>query len=109
MSCLHVFCFFGLLFVYLCALGRQHLITLLSKGEIASCAGPQLYLWNMKGQLLTCIDTSCGPKPDILCVSFTQRHEWDAKNVVVTGCADGILRVRGFFFMYVYSNVIVTL
>lgn len=27
-SCLHVFCFFGLLFVYLCAHGRQHLITL---------------------------------------------------------------------------------
>ncbi|XP_030297212.1 WD repeat- and FYVE domain-containing protein 4 isoform X1 [Sparus aurata] len=62
-------------------------------GEIASCAGPQLYLWNMKGQLLTCIDTSCGPQPDILCVSFTQRHEWDAKNVVVTGCADGIIRI----------------
>ncbi|XP_037638382.1 WD repeat- and FYVE domain-containing protein 4 isoform X1 [Sebastes umbrosus] len=62
-------------------------------GEIASCAGPLLYLWTMKGQLLTCTDTSCGPRPDVLCVSFTQRHEWDAKNVVVTGCADGIIRI----------------
>uniref|UniRef100_A0A3Q3FJH8 WDFY family member 4 n=1 Tax=Labrus bergylta TaxID=56723 RepID=A0A3Q3FJH8_9LABR len=59
-------------------------------GEIASCAGPVLYLWTMKGQLLTCLDTSCGPLPDILCVSFTQWHEWDARNVIVTGCADGI-------------------
>uniref|UniRef100_UPI0037E89D37 WD repeat- and FYVE domain-containing protein 4 isoform X2 n=1 Tax=Semicossyphus pulcher TaxID=241346 RepID=UPI0037E89D37 len=62
-------------------------------GEIASCAGHVLYLWTMKGQLLTCTDTSCGPRPDVLCVSFTQRHEWDARNVVVTGCADGIIRI----------------
>ncbi|XP_015799744.3 WD repeat- and FYVE domain-containing protein 4 isoform X2 [Nothobranchius furzeri] len=62
-------------------------------GEIASCAGPLLYLWTMKGQLLTCTDTSCGPQADILCVSFTQRHEWDARNVIVTGCADGIVRI----------------
>ncbi|XP_056292336.1 WD repeat- and FYVE domain-containing protein 4 isoform X5 [Pseudoliparis swirei] len=62
-------------------------------GEIASCAGPLLYLWTMTGQLLTCTDVSCGPQADILCVSFTQRHEWDAKNVIVTGCADGIIRI----------------
>ncbi|KAM7408785.1 hypothetical protein PAMA_002489 [Pampus argenteus] len=62
-------------------------------GEIASCAGPLLYLWTMKGQLLTCINTSCGPQADILCVSFTQRQEWDARNVIVTGCADGIIRI----------------
>ncbi|XP_041645058.1 WD repeat- and FYVE domain-containing protein 4 isoform X2 [Cheilinus undulatus] len=62
-------------------------------GEIASCAGPVLYLWTMKGQLLACTDTSCGPRPDILCVSFTQRQEWDARNVIVAGCADGIIRI----------------
>ncbi|XP_062422362.1 WD repeat- and FYVE domain-containing protein 4 isoform X3 [Pungitius pungitius] len=62
-------------------------------GEIASCAGPLLYLWTMKGQLLTRTDTSCGPGADILCVNFTQRHEWDAKNVIVTGCADGVIRI----------------
>nr|XP_061794523.1 WD repeat- and FYVE domain-containing protein 4-like [Nerophis lumbriciformis] len=62
-------------------------------GEIASCAGPLLYLWTIKGQLLACTDTSCGIQADILCVSFTQRHEWDTRNIVVTGCADGIIRI----------------
>ncbi|KAF7651115.1 hypothetical protein LDENG_00115980, partial [Lucifuga dentata] len=62
-------------------------------GEIASCAGPHLHLWNMKGQLLASLDTSCGPQEDILCVSFTQRHEWDARNVIVAGCADGVVRI----------------
>ncbi|XP_076019917.1 WD repeat- and FYVE domain-containing protein 4 isoform X2 [Genypterus blacodes] len=62
-------------------------------GEIASCAGSHLYLWTMKGQLLTSVDTACGPLADILCVSFTQRNEWDARNVIVTGCADGIVRI----------------
>lgn len=62
-------------------------------GEIASCAGPMLYLWNMKGHLLTSTDASCGPQPDIQCVLFTQRHEWDPKNVIATGCADGVIRI----------------
>ncbi|MEQ2215892.1 hypothetical protein XENOCAPTIV_007379, partial [Xenoophorus captivus] len=53
--------------------------------QIASCAGPLLYLWTMKGQLLACTGTSSGPQADILCVSFTQRHEWDSRNVIVTG------------------------
>lgn len=71
-----------------------------------------MYLWTMKGQLLTCADTSCGPQADILCVGLTQRHEWDARNVIVTGCADGVVRVsflcaRGvscsFLFCSLYS------
>ncbi|XP_038152382.1 WD repeat- and FYVE domain-containing protein 4 [Cyprinodon tularosa] len=62
-------------------------------GEIVSCAGPLLYLWTMKGQLLACTGTSCGPEAGILCVTFTQRHEWDSRNVIVTGCADGIIRI----------------
>lgn len=86
----------------------------LSQGEIASCAGPSLYLWTMKGQLLTRTDTSCGPQADILCVGLTQRHEWDARNVIVTGCADGVVRVSflcagalqmvsQFFFFFLFS------
>ncbi|XP_054886091.1 WD repeat- and FYVE domain-containing protein 4 [Poeciliopsis prolifica] len=62
-------------------------------GEIVSCAGPLLYLWTMKGQLLACTGTSSGPQADILCVSFTQQHEWDSRNVIVTGCTDGIIRI----------------
>lgn len=66
-----------------------------------------LYLWDMKGQLLTCTDTSCGPQPDVLCVTFTQWHEWDPKNVIITGCADGIIRVR--FLCMLVDNMIVPL
>uniref|UniRef100_A0A3B4B9D7 Uncharacterized protein n=1 Tax=Periophthalmus magnuspinnatus TaxID=409849 RepID=A0A3B4B9D7_9GOBI len=64
-----------------------------SYGDIASCAGSQLYLWTMRGQVLACTDTSCGPQADIMCVSFSQRLEWDARNVVVTGCTDGSVRI----------------
>ncbi|KAL4641072.1 WD repeat- and FYVE domain-containing protein 4 isoform X1 [Arapaima gigas] len=62
-------------------------------GEIASCAGALLYLWTMKGQLLSWIDTSCGSEGNILCCCFSQRHEWDSRNFIVTGCADGIVRI----------------
>ncbi|XP_011601683.2 WD repeat- and FYVE domain-containing protein 4 isoform X2 [Takifugu rubripes] len=62
-------------------------------GEIASCAGPHLYLWNMKGQLLSHSHSSCGPLPDVLSIAFTQRHEWDPRNVIITGGADGIIRI----------------
>lgn len=91
-----VFCSSALVFVSIRAHRCQHHITL-SKGEIASCAGPVLYLWSMKGQLLTRTDASCGPRPDILCVCFTQLQEWDPKNVIISGCADGIVRVRMFW------------
>uniref|UniRef100_A0A3B5M372 Uncharacterized protein n=1 Tax=Xiphophorus couchianus TaxID=32473 RepID=A0A3B5M372_9TELE len=66
-------------------------------GEIVSCVGPLLYLWTMKGQLLASTGTSSGPQTDILCVSFTQQHEWDSRNVIVTGCTDGIIRVGSLY------------
>ncbi|XP_051503739.1 WD repeat- and FYVE domain-containing protein 4-like isoform X2 [Myxocyprinus asiaticus] len=62
-------------------------------GEIVSCAGTHLYLWTMKGQLLTSINTSNGPEGNILCCCFTQKYEWDPRNVIITGCADGIVRI----------------
>lgn len=48
----------------------------------------------MKGQLLSRSHSSHGLLPDILSVVFTHRHEWDPRNVIVTGCADGVIRVR---------------
>ncbi|KAJ3610114.1 hypothetical protein NHX12_022208 [Muraenolepis orangiensis] len=51
-------------------------------GEMASCAGAVLHLWTMKGQLLSLLDTTSGPLGDILCVVFTQSHEWDARNAI---------------------------
>lgn len=29
----------------------------------------------------------------ILCVAFSQMHEWDSQNVVMTGSTDGVARV----------------
>lgn len=81
--------------------GRENIFFFPSlQGEIASCAGPVIYLWNMKGQLLTSTSASCGPQMDIQCVLFTQRHEWDPKNVIVTGCSDGVIRVKTFFCLH---------
>uniref|UniRef100_A0A673JM56 WD repeat- and FYVE domain-containing protein 4-like n=1 Tax=Sinocyclocheilus rhinocerous TaxID=307959 RepID=A0A673JM56_9TELE len=63
-------------------------------GEIVSCAGTHLNLWTMKGQLLASLNTSCRPEGNILCCCFTQKYEWDPRNVIITGSADGIVRVR---------------
>uniref|UniRef100_A0AAY5EMX6 DUF4704 domain-containing protein n=1 Tax=Electrophorus electricus TaxID=8005 RepID=A0AAY5EMX6_ELEEL len=62
-------------------------------GEIVSCAGMHLYLWTMKGQLLASVSTHCGAEGSVLCCCFTQKYEWDLRNVIVTGCADGIVRI----------------
>ncbi|XP_030628686.1 WD repeat- and FYVE domain-containing protein 4 [Chanos chanos] len=62
-------------------------------GEIVSCAGTHMYLWTMKGHLLTSLDTSSGSEDNILCCCFTQKNEWDSRNVIVTGCEDGIVRI----------------
>lgn len=29
----------------------------------------------------------------ILCVAFSQTHEWDSQNVIMTGSTDGVARV----------------
>ncbi|XP_063047427.1 WD repeat- and FYVE domain-containing protein 4 isoform X2 [Engraulis encrasicolus] len=62
-------------------------------GEIVSCAGPQLYLWSVRGQLLTSLDTGVGPEGWSICCLFTQRNQWDATNAIVTGGNDGIIRI----------------
>ncbi|XP_067828723.1 WD repeat- and FYVE domain-containing protein 4 [Heptranchias perlo] len=62
-------------------------------GDIVSCAGTHLYLWTINGQAITSINTSSEPTDEILCCCFTEVHEWDSRNVVVTGCADGVLRL----------------
>ncbi|XP_042625050.1 WD repeat- and FYVE domain-containing protein 4-like isoform X1 [Cyprinus carpio] len=62
-------------------------------GEIVSCAGTHLYLWTMKGQLLASLNTSCRPEGNILCCCFTQKYEWDPRNVIITGSTDGIVRI----------------
>uniref|UniRef100_UPI00398F68DA WD repeat- and FYVE domain-containing protein 4 n=1 Tax=Pristiophorus japonicus TaxID=55135 RepID=UPI00398F68DA len=62
-------------------------------GDIVSCAGTHLYLWTINGQPITSINTSSELVEEILCCCFTEAHEWDPRNVVVTGCADGVVRL----------------
>lgn len=75
-------------------LGLKNVVSCVFQVEIVSCSDTHLYLWTMKGQLLASINASCGPNANILCCCFTQKHEWDPRNVIITGCADGIVRVR---------------
>lgn len=61
----------------------------------------------MKGQLLSSSDTSSGPRADILCVCFSQRHEWDSRNVIVTGCTNGVMQVirKNKISLQMYCNI----
>ncbi|GCB70947.1 hypothetical protein scyTo_0001417, partial [Scyliorhinus torazame] len=62
-------------------------------GDIASCAGTYLHLWTINGRPITSINTSSEVTEEILCCCFTEMHEWDSRNVVVTGCANGVVRL----------------
>ncbi|KAG5266359.1 hypothetical protein AALO_G00230130 [Alosa alosa] len=62
-------------------------------GEIVSCAGTHLYLWSVRGQLLSSLETGAGPEGRSLCCLFTQRNEWDPHHAIVTGGNDGIIRI----------------
>ncbi|XP_049337281.1 WD repeat- and FYVE domain-containing protein 4 isoform X1 [Astyanax mexicanus] len=62
-------------------------------GEIVSCSGTHLYLWTMKGQLLASVNTPYVAEGSIQCCCFTQKCEWDSRNVIIAGYADGIVRM----------------
>jgi hypothetical protein len=36
----------------------------------------------------------------ILCVAFSQTHEWDSQNVVMTGSTDGVVRVSNEMMVF---------
>uniref|UniRef100_A0A8C8T1B8 Uncharacterized protein n=1 Tax=Pelusios castaneus TaxID=367368 RepID=A0A8C8T1B8_9SAUR len=61
-------------------------------GDIASCAGSDLYLWTINGQLLASISTTCG-LGHIVCCCFADVMDWDTRSIIVTGGTDGIVRV----------------
>ncbi|XP_074152220.1 WD repeat- and FYVE domain-containing protein 4 [Sminthopsis crassicaudata] len=64
-----------------------------STGDIISCAGTHLYLWNINGQPLASINTACGSQGDIQCCYLTEAMDWDASNIIITGSRDGIVRI----------------
>ena len=70
-------------------------------GDIVTCAGSWLYLWDIGGRPLASIDTNAvcpplSPQPkqqQILCVTCSQMNEWDRENVIMTGSSDGVVRM----------------
>ncbi|TGZ69892.1 hypothetical protein CRM22_003482 [Opisthorchis felineus] len=64
-------------------------------GDIASCAGTYLYLWNCNGEPIASVDTIVGRNKQILCVCMSTLYDWDAGNVVLTGGSDGVVRMWG--------------
>ena len=69
-------------------------------GDIVSCAGSWLYLWDVNGHPLASVDTAPPPGASgqhtspvqILCVAQSQHNEWDRQNVIMTGSSDGVVR-----------------
>ncbi|XP_029465484.1 WD repeat- and FYVE domain-containing protein 4 [Rhinatrema bivittatum] len=76
-----------------------------SSGNIVSCAGTYLYLWTVNGQLLASTNTASVPERNILCCCLTELNYWDGRNVIVTGCADGFVRLWKLEFVQVSSPV----
>ncbi|TNN20222.1 WD repeat and FYVE domain-containing protein isoform 3 [Schistosoma japonicum] len=62
-------------------------------GDIASCSGTQLYLWNCNGDAVASVDTPVGRNKQILCVCMSTLYDWDAENVILTGSSDGVVRM----------------
>ncbi|XP_047001362.1 WD repeat and FYVE domain-containing protein 3 [Schistocerca americana] len=73
-------------------------------GEIATCAGTWLHLWSINGDELASVNTCVGRADrmqQILCVAFSQTHEWDSQNVIMTGSTDGVARMWSIDYVQV--------
>ncbi|XP_060131096.1 WD repeat- and FYVE domain-containing protein 4 isoform X1 [Zootoca vivipara] len=62
-----------------------------STGDIASCAGTALYLWNVNGQPLATATFS--PGATISCCCFMEVMDWDVQSLIVTGDTGGAVKV----------------
>lgn len=72
------------------------------QGDIATCAATWLHVWSINGEELASVNTCVGRADrmqQILCVAFSQTHEWDSQNVIMTGSTDGVARVRYNIFI----------
>lgn len=75
------------------------------QGDIATCAATWLHVWSINGEELASVNTCVGRADrmqQILCVAFSQTHEWDSQNVIMTGSTDGVARVRHEFLLFTY-------
>lgn len=73
-------------------------------GDIATCAATWLHVWSINGDELATVNTCVGRADrmqQILCVAFSQTHEWDAHNVIMTGSTDGVARMWSIDYVQV--------
>jgi hypothetical protein len=52
--------------------GSDHEIVFYVQGDIATCAGTYLHLWNINGEAIASINTATGRSQQILCVAMSQ-------------------------------------
>ncbi|KAF5299222.1 hypothetical protein FQA39_LY02395 [Lamprigera yunnana] len=73
-------------------------------GDIATCAATWLHIWSINGDELASVNTCVGRADrmqQILCVAFSQTHEWDSQNVIMTGSTDGVARMWSIDYVQV--------
>ncbi|XP_018321850.1 WD repeat and FYVE domain-containing protein 3 [Agrilus planipennis] len=73
-------------------------------GDIATCAATWLHIWSINGDELANVNTCVGRADrmqQILCVAFSQTHEWDSQNVIMTGSTDGVVRMWSIDYVQV--------
>ncbi|KAF7272906.1 hypothetical protein GWI33_014343 [Rhynchophorus ferrugineus] len=73
-------------------------------GDIATCAATWLHVWSINGCPLAAVNTCVGRADrmqQILCVAFSQAHDWDPLNVVITGSTDGVTRMWSIDYVQV--------
>ncbi|XP_019753468.2 WD repeat and FYVE domain-containing protein 3 isoform X1 [Dendroctonus ponderosae] len=73
-------------------------------GDIATCAATWLHVWSINGCALAAVNTCVGRADrmqQILCVAFSQAHDWDPMNVIITGSTDGVTRMWSLDYVQV--------
>ncbi|XP_050299394.1 WD repeat and FYVE domain-containing protein 3 [Anthonomus grandis grandis] len=73
-------------------------------GDIATCAATWLHVWSINGCPLAAVNTCVGRAErmqQILCVAFSQAHDWDPLNVIITGSTDGVTRMWSLDYVQV--------
>ena len=51
-------------------------------------------MWSINGDELASINTATQRHQHITCLAMSSLMEWDARNVIITGSSDGVVRVR---------------
>ncbi|XP_078070095.1 WD repeat and FYVE domain-containing protein 3 isoform X4 [Mustelus asterias] len=70
-------------------------------GDVVSCAGTYIHVWNINGNPVVNVNTFTGRSQQILCCCVSEMNEWDTQNVIVSGHSDGVVRFWRMEFLQV--------